>query len=478
MTSDPDSNLRSGALDPAAKTSEYGRGAALLTFGIGLTGLVTFAFFSVSSHALSKREYGHVALLWSVVFMVTPIFYRPIEQLLARTIAERRARDQALAGPLRIAAAIQFALGLLFAALALAFRGPLEQDLFDGNATLYWIMFAAVLSYAVSFFARGLLAGSQRFGLYGLLVFIESSTRIMFPIAVVAGLAGGQNAVALGILAGPLVSLFVVPLALVGRVRSARTDALGAATPAEQASAAAAGEARLDAAGGATAQEEAQFTLSEGGGFAVAALVIMACEQTILNAAPLIAKGTAGGGATAAAVLINILVIARAPMQLFQSVSTSLLPHLSKLRADGDHSTYRRSVRLTLAFIAAAAGFGVVAMAVAGPWLMKLVFGADYEYTRAGLAAITAGMGCYLCAATLNQAALAARRTAQAALCWVTATATFVIWMLLPVIEDPLLRVEIGYPASALLLFATLLAVYRSSTPRLRAEESTPAVSR
>lgn len=446
-----------------AKTSDYGRGAALLTVGIGVTGLVTFAYFAISSHALTRNQYGQVALLWSVVFMVTPIFYRPIEQLLARTIAERRARDQEIARPLRLAALIQLGLGLLFAALALIFREPLEQNLFDGNTTLYWVMFWSVIAYAVSFFGRGLLAGHQRFGLYGLLVFIEATTRILFPAAVVLGLASGQGFVALGILAGPVISLFVVPLALLGRRRADHQTTIDTRSPAEQASAAAEAEARLDAAGGSTAQEEAQFTLSEGGGFALAALVIMACEQTILNAAPLIAKSA--GGSAAVALVVNILVIARAPMQLFQSVSTSLLPHLSKLRATGDHATYRRSVNLTLLAIAAAAAFGVVVMLVAGPSLMKLTFGHKYVYERLGLAAITVGMGVYLCAATLNQAALAARRTTQATACWVVAAVGFVVWMLLPIVDDPLQRVEIGYPASALVLFVSLLSLYLVSTP-------------
>lgn len=451
-------------MSSGAKTSDYGRGAALLTVGIGVTGLVTFAFFSISSHALSQEQYGQIALLWSVVFMVTPIFYRPIEQLLARTIAERRARDQAIGQALRIAALIQLGLALLFAVLALAFREPLQDDLFRGNETLYWVMFWSVIAYAVSYFGRGLLAGHQRFGLYGLLVFIEATTRIMFPTAVLIGLASGQSVVAIGILAGPVISLFVVPLALMGRRRADHDLTVDSRTPAEQAAAAVEGEARFDAASGVTAQEEAQFTLSEGGGFALAALVIMACEQTILNAAPLIAQGTAGG-ATATAVVINILVIARAPMQLFQSVATSLLPHLSKLRTTGDFSTYRRSVRLTLLAITGAAGFGVVVMLVIGPELMQLVFGKKYVYERLGLAAITFGMGVYLCAATLNQAALAAKRAAQATVCWVVAAVGFVVWMLLPVVEDPLHRVEIGYPASAVVLFVSLLGLYLASTP-------------
>ncbi len=448
-----------------SKTSDYGRGAALLTVGIGVTGLVTFAYLSFASHTLSKEQYGQIGLLWSAVFLITPIFYRPVEQLLARTIAERRARDQTLAGPLKIAAAIQLTLGLAFAALALAFQDRLIDDLFDGSSTLYWIMFSSVLAYAVSYFGRGLLAGNQRFGLYGLLVLIEASVRFMFPVAVAVGLLSGQNAIALGILAGPVISLFVVPLALMGRQRAARAATSDRRSAAEIVEDVSEEMETLDAASGAIDVERGEFTMSEGGGFALAALVIMACEQAILNAAPFIANSTAGGAAAAAAV-INILVIARAPMQLFQSVATSLLPHLSKLRAADDYGEYRKSVRVTLLAISGVAVVGALVMLICGPWLMKLVFGSQYEYGRLGLIAITVGMGIYLCAATLNQTALAAKRTGAAVACWVTATVAFLAWMLSPIVEDPLTRVEIGYPASSLILFASLFLLYQRATPR------------
>jgi O-antigen/teichoic acid export membrane protein len=441
-------------------TKDYGRGAAILTVGIGITGLVTFAFLAVASNLLSKELYGQLALLWSAVFLITPVFYRPVEQLMARTIAERRTRDQELLGPLRIAAVIQLALGALFAVVALAFRTRITDGLFDGSDTLFWIMFSSVLGYAVSYFGRGLLAGFQRFGLYGLLVFVESTVRFMFPLAVLAGFASGQDAIALGILAGPLVSLLVVPAALLGRSTNVVGD-----DPMATADDVVEEMETLDVASGASNVERTDFTLTEGTGFAAAALVIMACEQTILNAAPFIANSTVGGAA-AAAMVVNILLIARAPMQLFQSIATSLLPHLSSLRATGDFGTYRRSVRLTLLAIAGAAGAGAVVMAAIGPWLMQTVLGDEYVYGRAGLVAVTLGMGLYLCAATLNQSALAAGRIKAAVACWLTATAAFVTWLLLPFHDSALTRVEIGYPASALLLFVLLFALYERSTPR------------
>ena len=77
----------------------YGRGAAVLSVGIGVTGLVTYTYFSLASHSLADDEYGRIALLWSAVFIVVSVLYRPVEQLLSRTIAEQsRARARAARG--------------------------------------------------------------------------------------------------------------------------------------------------------------------------------------------------------------------------------------------------------------------------------------------------------------------------------------------------------------------------------------------
>ena len=73
----------------------YGRGAALLSVGIGATGLVTYGYFSLASHTLSEADYGGITLLWSAVFITVSVLYRPVEQLLSRTIADRDARGDA-----------------------------------------------------------------------------------------------------------------------------------------------------------------------------------------------------------------------------------------------------------------------------------------------------------------------------------------------------------------------------------------------
>ena len=59
--------------------------------GVGLTGLITYTYFFIASHILSKPDYGEIAVLWSAVFITVSTLYRPIDQLLSRHISERLA---------------------------------------------------------------------------------------------------------------------------------------------------------------------------------------------------------------------------------------------------------------------------------------------------------------------------------------------------------------------------------------------------
>jgi O-antigen/teichoic acid export membrane protein len=429
----------------AAETKRFGRSAAMLSVGVGSAGLLTYVYFSLASHNLDRTSYGEVVVLWSAVFVTISILFRPVEQLLSRTIAERQARGEPIGQPLRVGATIQLGLALAFAAVALALRGPLQDDLLSGDETLYWILVGAVLAFGASFFARGFLAGNRRFVLYGALLLAESTARMSFALAVAVGIANGKTAVALGIVAAPVLSLAVVPLAFAGRAVTKR------AAPVTD-----------PGSGG------AQFTLAHGGGFAAAVFVIMVSEQSLLNAGPLIVR--ASEGAAAAGFIFNVLMIARAPLVLFQAVATSLLPHLTRLRSSaraGDADAFRMSVRVTLGAIAGFAALVALVVAAAGPELMQLAFGDKFSYDRAGLLIVTAGMGFYLASGTLNQAALAQGQVRSAAVRWVICAAGFVACSLLPVLDE-FRRVEVGFAGAAALLCGLLYLLYRRppDTPR------------
>src|SRR5213079_2305923 len=149
----------------------------------------------------------------------------------------------------------------------------------------------------------------------------------------------------------------------------------------------------------AEAQGEPEFTLARGAGFAVAVLLIMLSEQTFLNAGPLLVKVTEGHrGAALAGFAFNVLLIARAPLQLFQAIQTSLLPHLTGLEATEGHAAFSRAIRVTVLAIAAFALTVALALLAIGPFAMRHVFGQHFSYNRFGLAAIGLGMGFHLIA--------------------------------------------------------------------------------
>src|SRR5262249_28722155 len=197
-----------------------------------------------------------------------------------------------------------------------------------------------------------------------------------------------------------------------------------------------------------------------GAGFALWAAGIPLPGQAFLNAPVLTVSATAT--TALAGVVFNALLITRAPLQLFQSVQTSLLPHLSGLEATEGHEAFARAIRVTVTAIAGFAGAVALGLLLIGPWVMDVVFGQGYHYNRFGLAVIAVGMGFHLCAGTLNQAALARGRARAAAALWLVAAAAFVVWMLLPIVGNELARAEVGYAGAAMLLCGLLFWLYRS----------------
>jgi O-antigen/teichoic acid export membrane protein len=445
--------------DNGSTTADYGRTASFLAIGVGLTGVITYVYFFIASHVLSKPDYGQITVLWSAVFITISTLYRPVEQLLSRHIAEHRAKGEPIGGTTRNAALIQLGLSLSFAVIALALRGPLQDGVLEGNETLYWVFFGAVLFYAASYFARGFLAGSQSFGLFTALILSESCFRTIFAALVAVSILSGQSAVAVGIVAAPALSLVVVPFAFQRRARrlSQRPDVSSASRPGMSGT-------------GNGGADDASISMARGTGFAAAVLVIMFSEQAFLNAGPLVVRALEG--ASQAGFIFNVLMIARAPLQLFQAVSTSILPHLTRLHTSGTEEgerEFHKSVRMVLLGIAAFAAFTALVVLVAGPTLMQLAFSNKFTYDREGLLLVTFGMGLYLSSVTVNQACIAQGQVRRAAARWIVCAVLFIGWNFVPLVGNEYRRVEFGFLLAAGVLFSLLYYVYRH--PHERSED-------
>jgi O-antigen/teichoic acid export membrane protein len=450
-----------------SREPSFASGARVLTIGIASTGIFTFLYLATASHVLDASSYSRISLCWAIMFVILSVIYRPIEQLLSRTIADRRARG--LQGHrLRVPAAIQFGFAVLFLIGALLLRHDIQQGMFDGSATLYWILVIGVLAYAGSYFARGWLAGQQRFALYGGLVFLESTSRFLFPLAVAIGIGSGQGAVGLGMAVAPFASLSVMPLAF----RRIRVHAPSAGAGAAEAEAVVAADAAGAGEGPAQAQLEESgpdLTMRHGARFAGSVVGIMFSEQMLMNAGVLIVAAKAGGGNLTTGIVgfvFNVMLIVRAPLQLFQAIQTSILPHLAGLEARESAAEFHKAIRITVLVIAgfgAAVALGLLAI---GPPVMKAVLGSNFSYGRIGLAAVGLGMGLHLISGTLNQAALARGRAGAAAAAWLISAGLFVAYVATGggTEQAEVTRVEVGYLGATALLTVLLWLLYRRGT--------------
>ena len=169
------------------------------------------------------------------------------------------------------------------------------------------------------------------------------------------------------------------------------------------------------------------------------------------------------------------MLIVRAPLQLFQAIQTSILPHLAGLEARENAAEFHRAIRVTILAIAAFGLAVALGLLLVGPPVMTAFLGnKGFHYGRYGLALVGLGMGLHLVSGTLNQAALARGRARWAAGAWLSAAALFVLFVALPTISDQVTRVEVGYCGATAVLCALLTLVYRRGSS---APGATPAAS-
>ncbi len=191
----------------------------------------------------------------------------------------------------------------------------------------------------------------------------------------------------------------------------------------------------------------------------------MLAEQALMNAGVLIVAAHSSGASLTTGLtgfVFNVLLIVRAPLQLFQAIQTSILPHLASMEARESQREFSRAIRMTVLVIAGFAGAVALGLLAIGPFVMTALLGNHgFHYGRVGLALVGLGMGLHLTAGTFNQAALARGRAPQAAAAWLFSAALFVVFMVSSVISSEVTRVEVGYFGASLVLCALLWLIYR-----------------
>ena len=368
------------------------RGTASVGAGLAVLGASSYVYLAVSARQLSANEFGQISVLYSLVYTAGPGAFLPVEQELARALADRRARGEGGAPLARRAAVIS---GLYAAALCVvaAATGPVTVPrLFDGSWALLGCLVLALVGLWAVYLSRGVLAGMDRFGAYGGQLAIEGGGRIAAVVLLAAiGLhRTGGYAVLIG--AGLL---------------------LAAATTVRPTT-------RMVTPGPAAGWQE----LSSALGWMLAGSVL---AQVLVNAPPIAAKvlARAGDSAVAGQVLTGT-VLARLPLFAFAAVQAALLPGLAALLATGDRAGFIRGLRRLLVAAAVVTVVTSVVAGVAGNRLLHLFFGDNYDLRDDVLMQLALASGLYMAAVIVGQSLLALRRYGLAAAGWAVGVAVFV----------------------------------------------------
>jgi O-antigen/teichoic acid export membrane protein len=356
-----------------------GAGSVYIAASFAVSGALTYAFQSLSIHALGKEGYAPLALLWSATFLTVQVLWIGATQTLGRYVAEREAHSRDW-GPVvssvrhwQIGLVVAFVLGALLASPLLT--GELFQDPWLTAAFI-----VAVVLYAPEYFRRGIFNGHRQSFRLGAQIVAESASRVLVA-AVLLAVGWGVFGPALAIVLAPLIGVLAVRPAPV---------------PSPE-------------------KEGEPFSTWGAFRFAGPVLACMAFAQALMNGGPILAR-LLGGTDAQVSVLAAAVILTRIPQYVLSPAIGALLPRASRVLSTEGRTAFDRFVVRAVGVVSLVGVLMVVGTWLFGGWGMRLFasFGADREV----LVALAAMAAFYLLSETLNQGLFALGHGRLAALGW------------------------------------------------------------
>jgi O-antigen/teichoic acid export membrane protein len=408
---------------------------ALLVMGATVvTGLVTYVFLGIVSRGVAAlapdaasgdAAFDMFSVFWSVALVVGFGLFLPVEQELARLGAHGHDVRSAVRSALRLSSVVALA-GVVVVAAA----SPLL--LAAGMPVGLVVAYALVAPVsALQFSARGAMVARGDVPAYSRVLLADSGLRVVLALAVLLLLTLTDLPDAVSWFAAALlaaIGLAHVPVLL--RLRSRPADPARAAAPH-----AAAVDPTLVAVEGAVVDEAAGSgsvsASAEPAGRAVGAGIRRAylallgagiCAQLLLNAGPVVIAALDRTVGTAGAFQATFSV-ARVPLFMLVPLQGLIVPPLVAYVRRGETAALIRRMSLLAAAIA---GVGVVAgvvAALAGPWVITLVFGAGRSLPALDVGILVLGVFAHVGLVIGTQALIATDRHRDSSLAWVIALA-------------------------------------------------------
>jgi O-antigen/teichoic acid export membrane protein len=407
-------------LEAAKRRNPLPTGTFAVGAGLLVAGLSAYGFLAVADRPLSKAEYSPLSATWSLVFLIGPGLFLPLEQEISRALAERRTRGLGGAPVVRRAATLGVGLALAVLVLLIATARWSVDELFDHQLLLLVGLTLGVAGALAGHITRGCMSGTGHFKGYGTYIGADGLIRLLGCIlcAVIGVTTAGWYGIALGI-----AGLLAVPVALRVERPSLRPG-----------------------------PEAALREISTALGYLLIGSLL---AFGLMNIGPVIVKLLASDTqADAAGRFVNGVVVARIPLFLFQAVQAALLPKLSALATAGRLGDFRASLRRLMVVVLALAVAGTIVGALLGPTVVEIMF-RNADLDRRTLALLAAGSGLYMLALACAQALIALGGHRDQAIGWgmgiVALAAT--TWL---ASDDLFFRVEMGLLVGSLAALVTM----------------------
>ena len=373
-----------------------GSGVARIGLAIGVGSVTGYALLAIVGRTLDPAAFGLFVAFWGVLFGVGASLSN-IEQETARQAATGAGAD---AGP-PASAVVTSAAVIAALAAATTLLPPLSERLYgQADSRMGLVVVVAMLGFAVQFAIRGQLIGSGAVRSYAWLVFAESAVRLVVLLALLALAALDLRTAAVAVGAGSFAWL-----AWAGRARDV--------VP----------RRRLSPATWRAASGRAGSLMA---GAALTGTVI-AAYPSLVTALTDQAPGAAGVAVFAA------ITVSRVPLLLVSPVQALAVPFVVRAhgRAGPDGaSAVRRGVLLGTALFLVVGVVAAGAAWVAGPWVVRLLYGDAYDVPARAIALLVFS-ACLLAWVQLLSAALIALAAHHRMLAlWGVAVVATVVWLL------------------------------------------------
>ena len=404
--------------------------------GLLMVGIGGFGYLVVAGHTTSASSAAALSALYLIGNVCGPGLFAGLEQETSRVVSGGLAAGVDVRPGLRRAIAVGAALTGIALLVLLALGPLLVARSFAGHAGLLLWLLLGVVGSAQAFLVRGILGGTRKFEAYGVTLAVEGVARLLPCVAFAA--LGVTNVDVYGLVfvgASGCAAAAAYPWLRPGALSLAGVDAdADVAVPVEAGASDVGVEAEPVATGTAATVAAGQTlrSIARGVGLLGAATLL---AQLVANLAPLVVTGRMLGSHAGEAAAVGFgfaFVLTRGPLLLFGPVQALLLPQVTTAVVRGELDLVRRQVRVGLGAVTAVGSAGAVVAAIAGPWAVRTLFGADRPPSALVMGLLGASTGLLLVVQVLQPVLVALGRHRTVSVAWIVGTAVLAGLLVLP----------------------------------------------